>query len=224
MQKEYRRAFYALKEAAKYQYENWQLWDNICTISLRVKSYFDTMLAIGRVLDIKKAFDDWQVLGLLVRGILEKTGSDESVAAEDPAAAGGGGGGGGDEAATAATAVAPTKPDRAKVKMLADFKALLERVMTESKIGTRTWGVCAEFFNAVNDTERGLECRRTAYQEAKAVDNWELDDGAVVDVADAVIAFVEDQLASNACALCSAHTRDVVALPTCSVPLVGSSR
>jgi hypothetical protein len=55
----------------------------------------------------------------------------------------------------------------------------------------------AEFFNSIGETERALECRRIAYQEAKAVDNWENDDGSVMDVADAVIAFVEDQLASG---------------------------
>jgi len=31
--KQNRRAFYALKEATKYEYQNWKVWDNICGVS-----------------------------------------------------------------------------------------------------------------------------------------------------------------------------------------------
>jgi hypothetical protein len=80
---------------------------------------------------------------------LEKTRSEDKAEGEGTAAETGSsesGDGGGSAEKGGAEAEAPL--DRAKVKLLTQFKAVLERVMTASKIGTRTWGVCTCLFVA----------------------------------------------------------------------------
>jgi tetratricopeptide (TPR) repeat protein len=63
------RAFYALKESTKYEYENWKVWDNIVGVSIEVGEFSDCLSAIGRVLDLRKKFNDFRVLAILIESV-----------------------------------------------------------------------------------------------------------------------------------------------------------
>ncbi|CAL8078886.1 unnamed protein product [Calicophoron daubneyi] len=60
-----------LKEACRYNYENWRIWDNISIISADVGSFQDTIQACHRLLDLRGKYSDAQVLGVLAKAVLD---------------------------------------------------------------------------------------------------------------------------------------------------------
>lgn len=162
--KQNRRAFFALKEATKYEYQNWKVWDNICGVSLDIGAFADTIIAINRVLDLRKSFDDWQVLSLLIAAI---TSSEHDAMLHKWGRKSG---------------------DRLKKQL----KELIERTKASSKLGPKTWGCCAEYYLATADFPNAIECRRSAYQEAKAINKWEEHDEGIKLVSQALICYIAD--------------------------------
>ncbi|KAK4472515.1 hypothetical protein MN116_003760 [Schistosoma mekongi] len=59
-----------MKEACKYSYENWRIWENILLISVEVKAFQDTIHAYHRLLDIRGKYANAQVLGIMVKAVL----------------------------------------------------------------------------------------------------------------------------------------------------------
>ncbi|CAH8452160.1 unnamed protein product [Schistosoma turkestanicum] len=59
-----------MKEACKYSYENWRLWENILLISSDVKAFQDTIQAYHRLLDLQGKYANAQVLGIMVKSII----------------------------------------------------------------------------------------------------------------------------------------------------------
>eukprot|EP00041_Stephanoeca_diplocostata_P021709 m.510963 g.510963 ORF g.510963 m.510963 type:complete len:867 (-) comp21890_c0_seq1:289-2889(-) len=60
-----RKAYFALREACKNEYSNWKLWENLLWVSVDVGAFADVIRAIGRLLDIRKDFQDGEVLTIL---------------------------------------------------------------------------------------------------------------------------------------------------------------
>ncbi|KAF6774714.1 hypothetical protein AHF37_05845 [Paragonimus kellicotti] len=58
-----------LKEACKYNFENWRIWENISIISVDVGCFSDTIQACHRLLDLREKFSDDQVLAALTLAV-----------------------------------------------------------------------------------------------------------------------------------------------------------
>ncbi|CAK1581529.1 unnamed protein product [Parnassius mnemosyne] len=65
------RAYRALMEALRFNYDNWKLWENIIIVSMDTGHFEDVLRGIHRILDLQKKFEDVEVLSLLVRGIIQ---------------------------------------------------------------------------------------------------------------------------------------------------------
>ncbi|CAH8830736.1 unnamed protein product [Trichobilharzia szidati] len=70
-----------MKEACKYNYENWRLWENILLISVEVNAFGDTMHAYHRLLDLRGKYANAQVLGIMVKAVI----TDQSDSTGSPA-------------------------------------------------------------------------------------------------------------------------------------------
>eukprot|EP00040_Diaphanoeca_grandis_P002477 m.21845 g.21845 ORF g.21845 m.21845 type:complete len:896 (-) comp13567_c0_seq1:184-2871(-) len=68
-----RRAFYALREAVKFEYNNWKVWDNYVATAVDVGAFVEVILAIGRLIDIKKGFDDHEILHILCLAVTDSS-------------------------------------------------------------------------------------------------------------------------------------------------------
>ncbi|KAL7061340.1 hypothetical protein AAHC03_09946 [Spirometra sp. Aus1] len=62
-----------LKEATKWNYESWRVWENILLVSIDVAAFGDTIRAFHRLIDLRQKHVDPQVLGILVRAVCEDT-------------------------------------------------------------------------------------------------------------------------------------------------------
>ncbi|CAG4912678.1 unnamed protein product [Colias eurytheme] len=71
------RAYRALMEAVKLNYDNWKLWENVVLVSAAVGQYDDVIRGVHRILDLRNKFDDVEVLVLLVRAIVTADDGDE---------------------------------------------------------------------------------------------------------------------------------------------------
>lgn len=60
-----------LKEACKYSYDNWRIWENISLISADLGCFADTIQACHRIVDLREKYNDDQVLGVLSKAVLE---------------------------------------------------------------------------------------------------------------------------------------------------------
>ncbi|CAH8445648.1 unnamed protein product [Heterobilharzia americana] len=60
-----------MKEASKYSFENWRIWENILLISAETKSFQDTIYAYNRLLDIHGKYANAEVLGIMVKAVIE---------------------------------------------------------------------------------------------------------------------------------------------------------
>ncbi|KAF7261152.1 hypothetical protein EG68_01897 [Paragonimus skrjabini miyazakii] len=60
-----------LKEACKYNFENWRIWENISIISVDVGCFSDTIQACHRLLDLREKFSDDQVLAALTLAVTD---------------------------------------------------------------------------------------------------------------------------------------------------------
>ncbi|XP_028036169.1 tetratricopeptide repeat protein 27 [Bombyx mandarina] len=67
------RAYRALMEALRFNYDNWKLWDNVIIVSMDTLHFEDVIRGCHRLLDLQNKFEDVEVLTLLVRAILNDT-------------------------------------------------------------------------------------------------------------------------------------------------------
>eukprot|EP00048_Salpingoeca_helianthica_P012131 m.175032 g.175032 ORF g.175032 m.175032 type:complete len:160 (-) comp15332_c0_seq7:577-1056(-) len=65
------RAFLALKEAIRAEYENWKVWENLCAVAIDVGAFNDVIFSFNRIFDLKKSFGDHEILNLVVRAVNE---------------------------------------------------------------------------------------------------------------------------------------------------------
>ncbi|XP_049867061.1 tetratricopeptide repeat protein 27 [Pectinophora gossypiella] len=66
-----KRAYRALIEALRFNYDNWKLWENVIIVSMDTGHFEDVIRGVHRVLDIQRKFDDVEVLTLLTRAIVQ---------------------------------------------------------------------------------------------------------------------------------------------------------
>ncbi|EDQ93082.1 uncharacterized protein MONBRDRAFT_17320 [Monosiga brevicollis MX1] len=65
-----RRAYYAFHEASRHAYDNWKVWENLSAVAVDVGAFQDVLHAIERIMDIKKSYDDFEVLSALVHALV----------------------------------------------------------------------------------------------------------------------------------------------------------
>lgn len=65
------RAYRALMEALRFNYDNWKLWENVIVVSMDTGHFEDVIRGCHRLLDLQQKFEDVEVLGLLVRAIVQ---------------------------------------------------------------------------------------------------------------------------------------------------------
>nr|XP_026489913.1 tetratricopeptide repeat protein 27-like [Vanessa tameamea] len=65
------RAYRALMEALRFNYDNWKLWENVIIVSMDTGHFEDVLRGCHRILDIKSKFEDIDVLSLLAKVIVE---------------------------------------------------------------------------------------------------------------------------------------------------------
>ena len=65
------RAWRVLQESVRCDFENWKVWDNLMVISVDIGAFSDVIRSYNRILDIKQTHSDDQVLGILVKAVLE---------------------------------------------------------------------------------------------------------------------------------------------------------
>uniref|UniRef100_A0A0V0J599 Tetratricopeptide repeat protein 27 n=2 Tax=Schistocephalus solidus TaxID=70667 RepID=A0A0V0J599_SCHSO len=70
-----------LKEATKWNYESWRVWENILLASIDVSAFGDTIRAFHRLIDLRQKYLDPQILGILVRAVCEDTPDKEGCGA-----------------------------------------------------------------------------------------------------------------------------------------------
>ena len=71
MLKQKKRAFYAMREACKHEYENWKVWENFLVMSIDAGAFAEVLRSVGRLLDLTKQFDDAEVLSILLRAVVD---------------------------------------------------------------------------------------------------------------------------------------------------------
>ncbi|CAB3221450.1 unnamed protein product [Arctia plantaginis] len=67
------RAYRALMEALRFNYDNWKLWENVIMVSMNTGHFEDVIRGCHRILDLQHKLEDIEVLSLLVRAIVEDT-------------------------------------------------------------------------------------------------------------------------------------------------------
>ncbi|XP_053625615.1 tetratricopeptide repeat protein 27 [Plodia interpunctella] len=65
------RAYRALMEALKFNYDNWKLWENVIIVSLDTGHFEDVIRGVHRMLDLRSKYEDTEVQAVLVRAIAE---------------------------------------------------------------------------------------------------------------------------------------------------------
>ncbi|KAJ8725891.1 hypothetical protein PYW08_004074 [Mythimna loreyi] len=65
------RAYRALMEALRFNYDNWKLWENVIIVSMDTGHFEDVIRGCHRMLDLQQKFEDVEVLGLLVRAVIQ---------------------------------------------------------------------------------------------------------------------------------------------------------
>ncbi|XP_022121980.2 tetratricopeptide repeat protein 27 [Pieris rapae] len=72
MQGEKERAYRALMEALRFNYDNWKLWTNVITVSLETDHFDDVIRGIHRTIDLQNKYEDVKVLALLVNEVIKE--------------------------------------------------------------------------------------------------------------------------------------------------------
>ncbi|KAJ0180741.1 hypothetical protein K1T71_004145 [Dendrolimus kikuchii] len=65
------RAYRALMEALRFNYDNWKLWENVIIVSMDTGHFEDVIRGVHRMLDLQHKFEDFEVLSLLVHAIVK---------------------------------------------------------------------------------------------------------------------------------------------------------
>ncbi len=76
------RAWKVLQEAAKCDFGNWKVWDNVMVVSTDLAHFDEVIRAYNRILDVKDRHVDAEVLGILVRAVqgnLEDNGGERCI-------------------------------------------------------------------------------------------------------------------------------------------------
>ncbi|KPJ05034.1 Tetratricopeptide repeat protein 27 [Papilio xuthus] len=66
------RAYRALMESLRFNYDNWKVWENIVLVSMDTGHVEDVVRGVHRLLDLRDKYDDLEVLTLLVRAIVDQ--------------------------------------------------------------------------------------------------------------------------------------------------------
>ncbi|XP_071441326.1 tetratricopeptide repeat protein 27 isoform X2 [Hetaerina americana] len=75
------RAWKALQEALKCNYENWKVWDNLMAVSTDCGEFEEVIRAYHRILDLKEKHTDVEVLRILVTAIVKNEPDNQGVPA-----------------------------------------------------------------------------------------------------------------------------------------------
>ncbi|CAH0406298.1 unnamed protein product [Chilo suppressalis] len=65
------RAYRALMESLRFNYDNWKLWENVITVSMDTGHFDDVIRGCHRIIDLRNKFDDVELLSLLVRAVVQ---------------------------------------------------------------------------------------------------------------------------------------------------------
>ncbi|XP_068629463.1 tetratricopeptide repeat protein 27 [Battus philenor] len=76
------RAYRALMESLRFNYDNWKVWENIVIVSMDTGHFEDVLRGIHRILDLQGKYEDVEVLTLFVRGILQDSKDSDENSAE----------------------------------------------------------------------------------------------------------------------------------------------
>lgn len=60
------------QEATKCSWNNWKVWENYSAVAIDVAEYAEAARAIMRLIEIRKSFNDWRVLGALVKAAVRE--------------------------------------------------------------------------------------------------------------------------------------------------------
>ncbi|VVC94357.1 unnamed protein product, partial [Leptidea sinapis] len=65
------RAYRALMEALRFNYDNWKLWENVILVSIDTGHLDDVIRGVHRLLDLKHKYDDVALLSMLVKAVVQ---------------------------------------------------------------------------------------------------------------------------------------------------------
>jgi len=61
----------SLKEAIKYNSDSWRMWENLITVSLDIGEYFDVILGMHKMLELRDNYIDVQALALVTEAVID---------------------------------------------------------------------------------------------------------------------------------------------------------
>lgn len=86
---------------------------------------------------------------------------------------------------------------RASARLKTNLATLLDRLEETSSLSHHTWSIYADFYDKTDNADKARDCRKKAYQQAKAVPAWQEDEEAIIDVAVAAVDICQAALKSG---------------------------